>query len=139
MNTLNDKIYEAATQSGDVTFRNDYSGRGMYGKSCVGIMGSMVSCMSVITEIIKELHAQGVAEDGGVEDFFDDNIEHLNRGVAFPQYYGNAIPYGDRVTPWCPMDFHYYFWMHLKCESCELKVPNWTDDTIETLMMGGEL
>ncbi len=37
----------------EVSFRNDYSGRGMYGKSCVGITGSKSGCMQIIAEVIK--------------------------------------------------------------------------------------
>lgn len=36
----------------DVRFRNDYSGRGMYGKRCVGISGSMGECQGAIAEAI---------------------------------------------------------------------------------------
>lgn len=37
----------------DVRFRNDYSGRGMYGKTCVGIVGHESDCLHVIGKIIK--------------------------------------------------------------------------------------
>ena len=35
-----------------VRFRNDYSGRGMYGKTCVGITGPRYDCQSMIAEAI---------------------------------------------------------------------------------------
>ena len=36
----------------DVRFRKDYSGRGMYGRTCVGISGPHGQCMTVIGEAI---------------------------------------------------------------------------------------
>jgi hypothetical protein len=39
-----------------VSFYNGYSGRCMYGEQCVGITGSMSSCMQVIAEAIKHAH-----------------------------------------------------------------------------------
>ena len=36
----------------DVCFRNDYSGRAMYGRSCVGVTGSRSDCQAVIAEAI---------------------------------------------------------------------------------------
>lgn len=38
----------------DVRFRNDYSGRGMYGRQCVGIVGTESECMRVIGQVIKQ-------------------------------------------------------------------------------------
>jgi hypothetical protein len=38
----------------DVRFYEGYSGRGMYGKLCLGIVGDQRDCMQVIAEVIKE-------------------------------------------------------------------------------------
>ena len=56
-------ITEACEQIGDdsVTIRS-YSGRGMYGKTCVAITGSMSDCQRVIAEVLKEA-AQSVFDD----------------------------------------------------------------------------
>lgn len=53
MPTLQERIKDAAENS-NVSFRNSYSGRGMYGKSCVGIVSSHDACMSIISQIIRE-------------------------------------------------------------------------------------
>lgn len=37
----------------DVTLR-DYSGRGMYGRKCIAIVGSMSACQEVIAEVLKQ-------------------------------------------------------------------------------------
>jgi hypothetical protein len=42
------------TLAEEVYFRNTYSGRGMYGKTCVGITGSKSDCMLIIGSVIKE-------------------------------------------------------------------------------------
>ena len=51
--SLQELIKDAAECADEVTFRNGYSGRGMYGKKCVGIVGTMINCMAVIAEVIK--------------------------------------------------------------------------------------
>jgi hypothetical protein len=37
---------------GSVRFRNDYSGRCMFGKTCVGITGTMRDCQEVLSEAL---------------------------------------------------------------------------------------
>ena len=50
--SLQQAIKEAAEYN-NVNFRS-YSGRGMYGRSCVGITGSHSDCMQVISAVIQE-------------------------------------------------------------------------------------
>lgn len=52
-------LKDAADQSdGQVMFTNDYSGRGMYGRSCVGIVGGRHACQEVIAAVLNEMTAQ---------------------------------------------------------------------------------
>ena len=44
---------------GDVEFTHDYSGRGMYGDKCAGIVGDMRYCMQVIADCIKSVYTDG--------------------------------------------------------------------------------
>lgn len=55
-------LKDACEAHGEVNFRNDYSGRGMYGKRCVGIDSDMTSCMAIIGEVIKQC-ASNIAKD----------------------------------------------------------------------------
>ena len=50
---LKDACAQSEDSEYDVSFRNDYSGRGMYGRNCVGITGSETGCMKLIAEVIK--------------------------------------------------------------------------------------
>lgn len=52
---LAEHIKERCEDFGEVDFRNSYSGRGMYGKQCVGITGSETACMSLISAVIVAL------------------------------------------------------------------------------------
>lgn len=45
-------------EGNDLDFRDDYSGRCMYGKNCVGLICD--SSMSVLIELCDYLHAEGV-------------------------------------------------------------------------------
>lgn len=51
METIVKQLRTACDNAGDVQFRESYSGRGMYGRACVGIVGTMDDCMAVIAEI----------------------------------------------------------------------------------------
>lgn len=50
---LKDACEQSEDSEYDVSFRNDYSGRGMYQRRCVGITGSEMACMKLIAEVIK--------------------------------------------------------------------------------------
>lgn len=69
---------------------------------------------------------------------FDEDIPMLDRGAAFPQYHGNAIPTGDTYRWWNPMDFAYRFWNTMCAETCELPRMD-RDPAFEVMLMGGEL
>lgn len=73
-------IKESVENMGDegVSFYNGYSGRGMYGRKCVGITGDMQGCMRVVGETLKYVHE--VAEEDGMS--FDRVVDAL---MAFMQ------------------------------------------------------
>lgn len=54
MTTAQQRITEACEQIGDEVNVRSYSGRGMYGKTCLAITGSMSDCQRVIAEVLKE-------------------------------------------------------------------------------------
>ena len=54
MTTIQQLLKQACEDHGGVSFRNDYSGRGMYGKTCVGIAGDNGDIYSVIAQVIKD-------------------------------------------------------------------------------------
>lgn len=61
-------LLEDAAWDADMDFRKDYSGRGMYGKTCVGITGGLpglVKFVQLITEQGENLaeDIQGIASD----------------------------------------------------------------------------
>lgn len=70
MKSIQSIIKANATQEG-VTYHKDYSGRGMYGRQCIGISGSRSECMAVIKACIVELHneAQDDVNDDTDYDF----------------------------------------------------------------------
>lgn len=71
----------ACNDSGETGFRDDYSGRGMYGDSCVGITGSLSDCMRVIAYVIQALtdELENADEDNrfAARRLFDNQIEAL--------------------------------------------------------------
>ena len=68
--TLQQLLKSACEDSGEVNFRNTYSGRGMYGRQCVGITGSRDDCMRVIASVICELHNMD-------NSAFEEEVEEL--------------------------------------------------------------
>jgi hypothetical protein len=58
MKSLQECIKDACDEVGDphiMSFYNTYSGRGMYGRQCVGIVGTMNECQLIIGHVIKDL------------------------------------------------------------------------------------
>jgi hypothetical protein len=93
MTTLQEMIEEACKQTEDseyeVHFRNTYSGRGMYGRQCMGITGSHKACMQVIGQVIKEL-TPWTTEDrprgeldfrDSVDTLLDHDTDSMGRGI----------------------------------------------------------
>ena len=54
MTTIQELLKQACEDHGNVSFRNTYSGRGMYGRQCVGIAGDNGDIYSVIAQVIKD-------------------------------------------------------------------------------------
>ena len=90
--SLQEDLKDACDSSGEVTFHNDYSGRGMYGRRCVGIAGNKTSCQLVIAQVIKDLgwRVSRVSKESIDPDYsatpedldetmekFEQNVEHL--------------------------------------------------------------
>ena len=68
MFNLQELIKDACEYVGDdgaIEFRNSYSGRGMYGRECVGVVGSFETCQALIAQVIKDLSSRltGAARD----------------------------------------------------------------------------
>lgn len=79
-------LAEACQDLGDlVSYRTDYSGRGMYGRSCVGIAGQGSDLREVIAYSIKQMTATiaATAKSGDddaladVENDFDNCLDTL--------------------------------------------------------------
>jgi hypothetical protein len=76
MKTLQVIIQEYCEDDCEISFRTSYSGRGMYGKSCVGITGSKYICMSSISEIITTL-AKALTNQEIDIDTFSGHVQTL--------------------------------------------------------------
>lgn len=60
MMKLQDQLKDACEADGEVSFRNDYNGRGMYGRTCVGIVGTKSRCLFLIGEVIGEIFFEAI-------------------------------------------------------------------------------
>ncbi len=73
MQALQERIKEACEDAGEdfISFRNDYSGRGMYGSRCVGITGTMGECQQILAQVIKNMsmNLSAVAKESMDPDF----------------------------------------------------------------------
>jgi hypothetical protein len=66
MDSLQKMLSDACEDmGGECQFRNDYSGRGMYGARCVGITGSYRDCQRVIASVLGTM----------TQDLFDTAID----------------------------------------------------------------
>jgi hypothetical protein len=75
MEYLAKMIRDAIEELGDddVSLRESYSGRSMYGRSCPGITGSMSGCMQIIGTVIKAAHF----EHSNDEVIFEEVVDML--------------------------------------------------------------
>lgn len=55
MKNIQSIIKEKAIELG-VEYRPDYSGRGMYNRSCIGVVGAFSDCMDVIKSVLIYVH-----------------------------------------------------------------------------------
>lgn len=105
------KLLKAACEDmgEEVSFRNDYSGRGMYGKRCVGITGSRGDCQRVIAEVLRqmtqELFDAAIDCDEGEEnaaydlnDAVQENIDKLMH-QSMDSMGLDVIVYFERLEP----------------------------------------
>lgn len=85
MDSVQKLLKAACEDSGEVQFRNDYSGRGMYGKRCVGITGSMRECQrvmaSVATALAQESFETAIDCDEGEENAAYDLNDQVQKGL----------------------------------------------------------
>ncbi len=70
----------------EVRFRNDYSGRGMYGRNCIGIVGSEKGCLQVIAAALKQARADSIHDsevdfDGMVDTLMDFDRDSMGRDI----------------------------------------------------------
>lgn len=93
MQTLIEHLqYYCDDSEGETTLVLDYSGRGMYGNTCVGVSGAKSSCMKLIGYVIKNigmeisatalvsgLHRDDKSADdlASVEELFDQSVDTL--------------------------------------------------------------
>jgi hypothetical protein len=70
---IKDAVEHYNTETGEdyVGFRDTYSGRGMYGRDCVGITGSWAHCQKVIALAINDAYDNNDSVDATDENFMD--------------------------------------------------------------------
>lgn len=76
---LIERLKDACEYDGEISFRDDYSGRGMYGKECVGISGGYSACQRLIAEVIIQIGQGMQAANDGDPDFdeFEEAVRKL--------------------------------------------------------------
>lgn len=101
---------EAACDSGygEVSFRASYSGRGMYGKPCIGIEGSSGACMKLIASVISDLASEMV--EVVVSDMEDPNPPARNPRADFDEMVAELMTYSsdtmgyDKIIYWSDLE-----------------------------------
>lgn len=86
MESIQKMIKAACADMGDAAgFRNDYSGRAMYGRKCIGITGTMSDCQRVIAATIgqmtQELFDTAINCDDGEENVAYDMNDAVQEAI----------------------------------------------------------
>lgn len=81
MNSLQSEIKQAAHEC-DVSFRQSYSGRGMFGRSCIAVTGSLSDVQTVIAQTILALQEEVIqaVQDAGEDEEKIDAADDM-RGI----------------------------------------------------------
>ncbi len=109
MDSIQKMLKDACEDIGEVSFRNDYSGRGMYGRKCVGITGSRSDCQRVIGAVLQqmtqELFDTAIDSSEGEEqaaydlnDVVQENIDKLMQ-QSMDSMGLDVIVYFERLAP----------------------------------------
>lgn len=85
-------LSEICSDSGDVQFHNFYSGRGMYRKQCIGIVGDHSYINQVLGEAIKQCK-----DDPDFDEIVDAllNYKMDNMGLSLIAYWPELAPMDD--------------------------------------------
>ena len=77
----------------DISYRDSYGYRGSYGHQCIGISGSHSECMTVIAEVIKELHDTEVLDfESAIDTLMGFDRDSMGRDVIY--YWPSIEPIG---------------------------------------------
>ncbi len=93
MQQLIEIIKNCTEEQSGTTFMDTYSGRGMYGKRCCGIIGRLSDVMEIIAEVISQLNYQEQDRFN-----FTDNVHTLlsfkqdNMGLDQIFYWPDLLP-----------------------------------------------
>jgi hypothetical protein len=89
--------------SGDVSYRPDYSGRGMYGRKCVAITGGKDDCMRIIGMVICQLRTDlkmvQLGSSHAEQDQYFAELVDLLLGFAEDSMGFDRILYWPRLEP----------------------------------------
>lgn len=77
----------------DISYRDSYGYRGSYGRQCIGISGSHTECMTVIAEVIKDIHKTDTVDfDDAVDTLMSFDRDSMGRDVIY--YWPSIEPIG---------------------------------------------
>lgn len=110
MDSIQSQLQAACNDSGEVSYRT-YSGRGMYGRNCVGITGSMQQCLAVISSVIQSLTqslfdtAINCADDSKEEAAAYDENDQVQKLIGELLSFDKDSMGYDVVVYWPDMEF----------------------------------
>jgi hypothetical protein len=86
MQRIAELVKDAVDNTGDegVSFYNGYSGRGMYGRKCIGVVGSEKGCMQVVAEVLKQAHSDPSSDlefDTVADTLLDYDRDSMGRDI----------------------------------------------------------
>lgn len=81
----------------DDAVRHDYSGRGMYGKTCLGLVGGYSTLTAFVAEVGKRQGAFDASGDDDAHPDLFDVLDAIVNGVAVDQLGHDLIFYWPRL------------------------------------------
>jgi len=128
---ISDAVHSYNEQVGDnlVGFRNSYSGRGMYGRECVGITGPLGDCRKVIAMVINDAY-DNTGDVDHEEELLAPEFDFRGLVDSLMDWEQDSMGRSDMVLYWSdikPMEPGVeQFYEHEQCPDCGEDIPTGT-------------
>ena len=91
MVSLQEQIKSACEHNGEVHFREGYSGRGMFGDRCIGVVGKLGDIQAVIAHVVKWEAEEYAKASANLDGDFEEDEEVIEEDTEIVESFDQRI------------------------------------------------